>query len=181
VLDIAVPAARGSELLRAIGDEWPAYLAYLVSCFTIGALWIAHSAITECLERVDLIFLRLNLVLLLLVGFLPLPTRLAAEYINSSSGERVAVTIYGICLLLSRLMVFAVWHYGVREHLVRPDLSDDDVAAITGKLTPSVGAYVVAIGLGLLVPTVAVVLYLFVALYLVIPFGALRRLARPER
>jgi uncharacterized membrane protein len=77
VLDIKVPAQSG-KLLDAIAHSWPYYLAYVVSFSTIGAVWLGHNAITEYLDRADARFVRLNLLVLLLVSFLPLPTRLLA-------------------------------------------------------------------------------------------------------
>ena len=51
VLDIAVhpPATPLQQVLRA----WPAYLAYVVSFLTIGAAWLAHTALTDWLARSD--------------------------------------------------------------------------------------------------------------------------------
>ena len=82
ILDVAVPADSGGNLLGAVGDQWASYLAYLVSFSTIGAVWLAHSVITEYLDRADAVFVRLNLLLLLVVSFLPFPTRLLAEYVG---------------------------------------------------------------------------------------------------
>jgi uncharacterized membrane protein len=81
VLDLAVPATQHSEqhLLQALGDQWPGYLGYVVSFATIGALWLGHNAITDYLDRADVTLLRLNLLLLLLVAFLPFPTRLVSD------------------------------------------------------------------------------------------------------
>ena len=80
---------------------WPSYLAYVASFSTIGAAWLGHNAITEYLDRADAAFVRLNLLLLLVVSFLPFPTRLVAEYIRQDKAERVAVTFYGIVLVLA--------------------------------------------------------------------------------
>lgn len=55
---------------------WPSYLTYLISFLTIGSAWIAHNALTYGLDRVDRIFLRLNPLFLMLIAFLPFPTRL---------------------------------------------------------------------------------------------------------
>jgi TMEM175 potassium channel family protein len=66
------------------------YLAYVS---TIGAIWLGHNAITESLERTDVGFVRLNLLLLLVIAFVPFPTRLFAEFIGKESPERVAATI----------------------------------------------------------------------------------------
>jgi hypothetical protein len=75
VLEIAVPAGSGDDLLGALGDQWPSYLGYLVSFATIGAVWFAHTVITEYLDHADSVLIRLNLLLLLVVSFLPFPTK----------------------------------------------------------------------------------------------------------
>src|SRR5947209_6090748 len=71
VLEISVPDNAGDDLLHAFLSAWPSYLAYVVSFATIGATWLSHSTITEYLEEVDPVFVRLNLLLLLVVSFLP--------------------------------------------------------------------------------------------------------------
>jgi uncharacterized membrane protein len=77
VLDLAVHPP-GTPLQQVL-HGWPGYVAYLVSFLTIGGAWLGHTALTERLTRTDLIFLQINLVLLLVVAFLPFPTRLIAE------------------------------------------------------------------------------------------------------
>jgi TMEM175 potassium channel family protein len=101
VLDIAVrpPGTPLEQVLNA----WPAYLGYLVSFLTIGAAWIAHTALTERLERTDQIFLRINLLVLLVVAFLPFPTRLVAEAPGNSDSECVAVALYDLTLMAIRV------------------------------------------------------------------------------
>jgi uncharacterized membrane protein len=171
VLDIAVPVGAAKHPLQAIVDEWPAYLAYLVSFATIGALWVGHSLITEYLERADAVLIRLNLLFLLVVAFLPFPTRLLAEYRSSADAERVAVTIYGVTLLVAFALLAALWQYALREKLVRPDADDAELAAVTGRLEPSLVGYGALIVLGLFLPRIAVIGYLLIALYFLIPLG----------
>ena len=100
VLEIAVPAGFEADLLGAALDQWPSYLAYLVSFSTIGAIWLEHTVITEFLERAASVFIRLNLLLLVVVSFLPFPTKLLGEYVGEEAPARVAVTIYGLNLFL---------------------------------------------------------------------------------
>ncbi len=170
VLDIVVPASAGSDLLRSVARLWPSYLAYVVSFSTIGASWLGHNAITEYLERANATFVRLNLLLLLLIAFLPFPTRLFADYIGQDRPERVAATIYGISLLLSSTLLWVLWRYAVHAGLVRPDAADEEVQLLTQRLTPGLGGYLILIVVGLFVPVVAVIGYLAIALYYVIPF-----------
>jgi len=181
VLDIAVSANAGQHLLRSIADLWPSYLAYVVSFSTIGAAWLAHNAITEYLDRTDAAFVRLNLLLLLFVSFLPFPTRLLADYIGEDSPERVAATFYGISLLLTTTMLLVLWRYAVRARLVRPDLADEEIQLLTERLTPGLGAYLVLIVSGLFLPIIAVIGYLGIALYYIIPFRRLSANILPKR
>jgi TMEM175 potassium channel family protein len=176
VLDIAVPAHASRDLLAAVTRQWPSYLAYAVSFSTIGALWLGHNAITEYLDRADAAFIRLNLLLLLLVAVLPFPTRLFADYLGEDRPERVAATIYGVSLLVASTLLWVLWRYAVHAHLVRPDMADEEVELLTQRLTPGLGGYVLLIVLGLFVPVIAVIGYLGIALYYVIPFGRWARI-----
>ena len=180
VLDLAIPAVS-SDVGRSLLHQWPTYLAYLVSFATIGNAWLNHSVITEYLERADAILLRLNLVLLFFVSVLPFPTHMVAEYLSNNSAERIAVTVYGLNLLAIGAFTSLTWHYALAEHLIRRDNSEDDVRAISAKLDPSLASYAVAIGIGLLWPQVAVVLYLAIALFVIIPFRAVFRRLRQVR
>ena len=173
ILDIGVSGTAGHDLGAAIRGLWPSYLAYIASFSTIGAAWLAHNAITEYLDRADAAFVRLNLLLLLFVSFLPFPTRLVAEFIRQDKAERVAVTFYGIVLLLSSTLLLVLWRYAVRAKLVRPDLADEEIELLTQRLTPGLGAYLVLIVSGLFVPVIAVIGFLGIALYYIIPFRRL--------
>jgi len=169
VLDIAVPAGHQDDLLRAVAHLWPAYLAYVVSFATIGAVWLGHNAVTDYLDHADGTFVRLNLLLLLFVAFLPFPTRLFADNIGKNAQERVAATIYGSTLLLTLSLLWVLWRYAVREHLVRPDAADEEIQLLTQRLTPGLGGYLVLIVAGLFVPVIAVAGYLAVALFYILP------------
>ncbi|MFZ2013818.1 MAG: hypothetical protein WAV00_08360 [Nocardioides sp.] len=107
--------------------------------------------------------------------FLPFPTRLLAEYTSHTQAERAAATVYGINLLLAMTMVSLTWRYAVTTQLVRPDLADDDVKTLTKRLTPTLGIYVVMILIGLFLPVAAVLGYLAIALFILVPFSALRQ------
>ena len=174
VFGIEVPSGSENDLLRALIAEWPSYMAYLVSFATIGAVWFSHTVITEYLDHANSTFIRLNLLVLLAVSFLPFPTRLVADYIGEVNAEHVAVTVLGINLLLTLILVSVVWRYAVQAQLVRPDLADEDVRTLTKRLTPTLGVYVVMIIVGLFLPVLAVLGYLVLALIILIPFSALQ-------
>ncbi len=175
VLEIALPASAQRDLLGAFVGQWPSYLAYVVSFSTIGAIWLGHSLITEYLEQADAILVRINLLLLLIVSFLPFPTKLLAQYLSSDSAEKVAVTIYGLTLLVAITLLSLMWRYAVRARLVRQDAPDDELIALTRRLTPGLAVYVVLLGFGLFRPVVAVIGYLMIAFFFILPFQRARR------
>ncbi len=159
----------GTPLDQAL-HAWPAYLAYLISFLTIGGAWLLHTALTDQLARIDQLFLRLNLFLLLVVVLLPFPTRLMAEALNDSSRERVYVTMYGLTLLAIRLLGSALDAYARYEHLYSRAGEDEELQSTQRKFLPVVTGYVIAIIIGLLLPVVAAALYAGLAVYLVVPF-----------
>ncbi|HEX6151556.1 TMEM175 family protein [Nocardioides sp.] len=169
------PPGAEDDLLGALLDQWPSYLAYVVSFATVGALWLGHTAITHYLHGASPLLLRLNLLLLLVVAFLPFPTRLLAETVEHDEGGNVATTFYGLTLLAASGLTSIIWRYAVRTGLVRPDVSNAEVAVISQKLTPGLVFYVVMIGLGLLAPVVAVLGYLAIAVFYLVPIRSLRR------
>jgi uncharacterized membrane protein len=170
VLDLALrpPGTPLQQVLHA----WPGYLAYLVSFLTIGGTWLLHTALTDQLARADSLFLRLNLLVLLVVVFLPFPTRLVADalHTNDISAERVYVTMYGLTLLAIRLLGSALDAYARYEHLYAPKGEGEELHSTQQKFLPVVIGYVIAILIGLALPVVAVVLYFGIAVYLVVPF-----------
>lgn len=120
VLEIHVDPAAYEHLWRALGNEWPAYLAYVTSFLTVGSVWIAHHNLFTELKYVDPVLLRINLFLLMATAFLPFPTGVMAEAIHhSDKAERAAVTFYGATALVIELLLRAAVRYAES----RPDLA----------------------------------------------------------
>lgn len=171
VLEISVPPDASDDLLGAFFDQWPSYLAYLVSFATIGVTWLRHTAITHYLHGVDY-HLRPPQPAAAPVRIVPaVPTRLVAEHIREDPAERVAATLLGINLLLVTLVISTMRRYAIAHRLIRPDADDTEVELLTQRLTPSLAGYVVLILVGLALPALAVIGYLAIALVLIVPLG----------
>ena len=69
---------------------------------------------------VDRRLMKLNLVLLLVVAFLPFPTRLLTEFIRDPQAERVATVPYGLWLLLISVTQAGIWRYVSTNHRLLP-------------------------------------------------------------
>jgi TMEM175 potassium channel family protein len=165
VLEISVPESAFEDLWKGIADQWPSYLAFTTSFITIGGLWLVHHAIFRRLAGADGTVMRLNLLLLMLVSFIPFPSKLVAEAIDTTTDtERAAVIFFGLVLLAISVTTSALWRYVARHgDLLEPGVTDEEVRAMTRVTTPSMGFYVVVVLLAILAPQVAAFGYLLIA------------------
>jgi uncharacterized membrane protein len=166
-LDIGLSADAGDDLLQALLDEWPAYISYLTSFAVIGVGWLLHHWIVGSLRLVDLELLRLNLLLLLFVAFLPFPTMLMGTYLGEGGNdpERVAVIFYGICILLTKGALGAMWRYAARHPaLLKEDVSSTEITAVGRLVTPDVISVGVVTLIAIVAPRVAAGLYCAIAI-----------------
>jgi uncharacterized membrane protein len=184
VLEIRVEPADYHDLRHALLHEWPAYLAYVTSFLTVGSLWIAHHALFVRLRYVDPVLLRINLLLLMVVAFLPFPTGVLAQAMHASDeAERTAVVFYGGTALLIELLSQGAVRYAVS----RPELTVPDPAGEPPQHRPSERGwrasivsviYGVAILAGIFVfPKLAAAAYLLVAARGVFVVGAAGQLS----
>jgi uncharacterized membrane protein len=141
-----------------------AYLAYATSFLTLGVVWLQHSAVTSTLRAADAPLYRLNLVVLLIAGFVPFPTKLLTEFIAEGGAERVAAVFYGLTMLALTAAMTMFSRYAARDHLRVQDQGEADRLASAMRHSPSYILYAVGIGLSFVQPTAGIVLYLASAL-----------------
>jgi len=179
VLELHVPTGR-AHLASALADEWPRYLGYFVSFSFIGGVWVAHSSVTHFIKAVDATLMRLNLVLLLFVSFLPFTTAIVATHLFVSflpldhvtlvqpglSAERLAVVLFGANLTLAALMMYLVIrHIELTDELAAADVAQADLKGFAAGRRAAVVAQAVATIIGIFVPAVAVVVYLVLSVF----------------
>ena len=108
----------------------------------------------------------LNLLLLLVVSFLPFPTRLMAEAIQSTEAERVAVLFYGLSLLAISVTITAMARYAAtRAELLEERVTREELLSIGGVAEPTVGFYAAVLVAAIFVPKAAAFAFLVVAVY----------------
>ncbi len=111
VLDLPHPGGS-SRLAHDLIEDWPSYLAYLVSFVTIGVIWIEHVGLLSAVRFVNRRFLERTLVFLLFVSIIPWPTALAADYVTSGGGQaRTVAVLYASIMLLMSVSMTASWRY----------------------------------------------------------------------
>jgi uncharacterized membrane protein len=124
ILEVKVPHDLGTmSLQRALLNQWPSYLAFATSFFTIGVIWINHHRVFGLIRRVDDVMLGLNLLLLLGVTSVPFPTALLATHLDQP-GARIAAVIYSGTFLVIGILFNLLWRHAIRighkEHATHP-------------------------------------------------------------
>jgi uncharacterized membrane protein len=165
ILNVVEPTgALGPGLLHI----WPSYVAYAVSFVTIGVIWINHHMVVAQIARVDRLFLLVNVIFLMLIAFIPFPTRLLAEHITSDGAQAAALS-YGITLTGTAIMFNVMWQYAARGgRLLRENASAPVVKGITRSYLPGPFIYLVATVSALVSPQLSAVLYAGIALFYVV-------------
>lgn len=148
VLDLQVPKlnenATGMTLASALAHDWPAYIAFVTSFFTVLILWVSHHSIFRMVQRTNARLLFANGLLLMLTTVVPFSTSLVTQYLQFP-GAKVACAVYGGIFVLMSLAFNLLW-YGVLadRKLLRADASDQVVARINRNYRLGTPAYLLA-------------------------------------
>jgi len=131
IIAIAIPAATSDAgLPDALLELWPRYLAYVLSFLVIARFWVTHHLAFRLIARYDATLVWLNLLLLMLVGFLPFPTAVLGEHIGSPA----AAVLYATSVCLAGAASAAYWWYASgRGNLLRPDVGRARVRALRAR------------------------------------------------
>lgn len=125
VLDIHLPAAEHihseQELLAALAGLGPQWIAYGMSFITLGIFWAGQQTQLNHIGEGTRDLTWIHLGFLFAITFMPLSTRLLAEFIT----YRSALLIYWFNILVSGAMLYWSWMYATRHQLVRPDTPDE--------------------------------------------------------
>ena len=166
ILNVTVAEGRplGGELLKI----WPSYLAYAISFVTIGIIWMNHHLVMHQVERVDRLFLVLNVLFLMVVAFIPFPTRLLSLYITTADAQ-VAALAYGITGTLVAVGFNALWRYAAwNRRLIRRDADPKVITGIGRSYLPGPIIYFAATSVALVSPQLSAALFALIALFYVL-------------
>lgn len=99
-LAVAGPGPHNGTLTHQLVEHWPGFVAYVISFFTIGIIWVNHHALVSNIKVTSRPLMFLNLVLLMFVVLVPFATGTVADYLaHGGFDAQVAVAVYGGTLL----------------------------------------------------------------------------------
>ena len=114
-----------ADLWNLLRDQWPIYLAFVTSFATIGVMWINHHRLFTHIKRVDTNLFALNLLLLLVIVFIPFPTALLASYITHPEYHYAAL-LYSATDILLAISFNLLWRYASHKNRLLDENVDQE-------------------------------------------------------
>ena len=152
IVELHVPAVHDTGLGPALLELLPGYLTFILSFVVVGMVWMSHHRKFRVIVRHDQNLVRLNLVLLLFVASIPLPTGILASYGN----QNLSVYIYAGTISLVGFLLTGLWIYAWHRNFVDPELSIDVFRYVLVQSFPIPGIFLLSILLAMVAgPTVA--------------------------
>ena len=179
-LDLAVKGHESAEpLARQLADLWPAVVAYLISFFTIGIIWVNHHRVLNDVQVVTRSLLFINLILLAVTVAIPFATSTLADYLTDpGQNGHVAAALYAGVFELMSLSFVPLYEWVLRhDDCVRDPMPA--AAKNPARLRFYAGQlpYLIAVGVAFISAPASVVITALVAIYYVF----VRESARPSR
>lgn len=104
VTTVFVPVVAPEDLGQALRDDLPDIVGYFVSFAVVGYYWLAHHRLVATLGAVNTRFIRLNMLYLMMIAFMPFPTALFGRY----SSESVPLLLYATVLSIASVLEVAL-------------------------------------------------------------------------
>jgi uncharacterized membrane protein len=167
-LTVAGPAGQGS-LADQLHEKWPAFLAYLISFFMIGIIWVNHHVLVRSIIKADRLLLFLNLVLLLFVVLIPFATATVADYFSLHDWDtQVAMMLYGGVFLGMSAGFGAIFEWTLHGQRVSQPLPPERHWPARARFVGGGLVYVLAILIALVSDVASFVLIAAVAVYYIL-------------
>lgn len=179
VLDLRVPEKgtliSSTALINYLAGQWPSYLAFCISFFSIFIMWVNHHKLFKQIYSRNTAITFANGLILFFASVVSYPTALLAQYFNTPS-INVVVAIYTGLFILINLSYLLLWYVASKNKaLLRPDINESAIKKITLNYTYSLPVYIVAFGLSFIYPIMALIICIALWIYWALSSGKLER------
>jgi uncharacterized membrane protein len=118
VVGIGIPEVRDSQLGNALRGKEPEIISFFISFFVIGFYWLGHHQFFGRLQSLNARLMKINLVYLAAIAFVPFPTALAGKYTD----DPISIVIYAITLSIASGLEGLMLYVANRDGLFRRTL-----------------------------------------------------------
>ncbi len=158
-----------AELARWLVSQWPVFFAFVTSFITVGVMWINHHRMFTLIKRADTALMGLNLLLLMLIVFVPFPTELMGDYI-AIPGHRLAAMLYSGTYVALAIGFNALWRYAAHNNRLLDKRTDPRrVATISFRYLFGPPAYLISFGIAWFSAPASLALNLLMAVFFALP------------
>ena len=159
VLEVRLPILDNVEskesLVTALIAEWPSYLAFCLSFFSIFIMWVNHHKIFKQIYKRNTPLMFANGLVLFLATCISYPTSLLSRYYDTPA-VTVAVAIYTGLFVLINLSFNLLWWIASRDKsLLRPEMTDQAIVRIKRNYLYGVPVHLLAFGVSFFWPALA--------------------------
>lgn len=151
VLDIRSPEVADDQLMPALLDLWPNYLAYGLSFWIIAINWIGHYRRFRVIERFDTKLIYINFVYLLFVALVPFPTSVLSQY----GAVIPAVMLYAAMVCALGVLQIWMWTHARNAGLLSKDVDDDVFHYVRRHLAVAPIVFGISVAVALISPWLA--------------------------
>ncbi|WP_165488670.1 MULTISPECIES: TMEM175 family protein [Dyella] len=128
IIEVHVPHLSGTDdaaFWQALRELQPSFMGFMLSFLVIGALWVAHHRVFGMLENYNPKFVWPNMLLLMVVAFMPFAT----AFMASNPLARVPELFYSGALLTAGLLQRWLFSMVLRPEYVHADVPAEDIIA----------------------------------------------------
>jgi uncharacterized membrane protein len=174
ILTIRVPPEGTKNIPLYVRDQWPFFLAYLISFLSILVMWANHHGIFNLVVRSDRVLLILNGILLMLITFFDYPTAVLAAAMQEGKYQQFAAMFYSGTLLVVTIVYNIFWRYiAGHPRLIDAHVNLGAVEKTSREYRFGPLYYAVALVASYFIPLAGVLITLLLAIY----FGVTARIA----
>ena len=112
--DVTSEAFDVHHIARSLVTLWPKFVAFFISFFVVGALWIGDNVLLDDIRYVDVRYLWIKLLYLLTVTFMGFSATLIGEHPDHWLVE----SLYGLNMLAAYLTTWWSFRYAVKTGLM---------------------------------------------------------------
>jgi uncharacterized membrane protein len=165
ILNVQLPKPEAGGLGRELLRLWPEYATYAASFLTIGIMWLNHHALFSRVERVDRPLVMLNLLLLMVVAFIPFPTQVLGTHLGGSEASTAAL-FYSLSSVGTAVGFSAVYLYVARHpSLLDPRFRHADFMKAMPWFSIGFAVYLAGIAVSFINPPLVVAMMAVTAVY----------------
>jgi len=162
VLELHVPeiteAKNPKALLNELISQWPGYLSFIISFFSIFIIWVNHHKIFKQIYKRNSGLMFANGFILFLVSLVSYPSALLARFYLSDA-KQLSVTIYTGLFVLINLAFNILWQQATKDKdLLRPGISHYAIIQLRNNYLYGFPSYLAAFILSFFVPDAAMLI-----------------------